>query len=303
MKNIAILIPVYNHIELTKKCVQSLLVHAKAPKHVNCRFEIVLIDDGSTDGTGEWLAAECPEVHVVRGDGNLWWSGSVNAGAIFAKEELGADYLLLWNNDIVPGTDYFKEVDNLVAELDDRAISGSKIYYSGTEKLIWSFGGIFNPRSGKKYMVGYRQLDSDEFDRIIDVDWLPGMGTLVPVHALREIGYWDADTFPQYHGDSDFTFRARTAGYRIRVYPRLKLWNDKSSSGLVHGGTIRGLFDSFTSIRSNTNLRKNILFYRRHATSVLAYRVLMIYYLGVIGGFFKWRILSLAGIRRNVDPV
>jgi GT2 family glycosyltransferase len=302
MKKVAILIPVYNNLAFTKKCIQELrdLLANSFLKHSS--FDLVVIDDGSSDGTGDWVQQNHPELILLQGDGNLWWSGGINLGARHAIAKLKADQLLLWNNDIRPAKDYFEQLDELMEELDGRTIAGSKILYEDPDKsgLIWSFGGYFNPRNGKKSMLGYNQPDKQEFSIPKEVDWLPGMGTLVPVEIVQTIGYWDEQVFPQYHGDSDFTFRAKTAGFAIVAYPQLRLWNDKSSSGLKHGGTLKGLSAALVDRRSNSNLRDNFRFYQRHATSILAYQDLLVYYLNYFGGFVKWKILSLFG-RKKVD--
>ena len=299
MKTIAILIPVYNNISYTKKCIRTLeeLVTNVSPR--NNMYHIIVINDGSTDGTGEWLANEHPEITVLNGDGNLWWSGGINVGATFAISELNADFLLLWNNDIHPAPDYFIELGRLISRIPERAIAGSKLYVLNKENMIWSFGGIFNPRNGVKYMVGMNLPDSVEFNHPVEVDWLTGMGTLIPASAIDEVGLWDEKTFPQYHGDSDFTFRAKMTGYKVVAYPQLKLWNDKSSTGLSHGGTLKGLYLTLTDIRSGSNLSKNFLFYKRHATSFLAYRALVMFYIRLVGGYFKWKFLSLFGITKT----
>ena len=299
MKKVAILIPVFNNLDFTKKCIKTLDKLISDTSFNNCDFLIVVVDDGSTDGTEEWLTDHHPEVTVLKGDGNLWWSGGVNLGASYAVSETDADFLLLWNNDIIPASNYFIELDQLVDNLTDNIIAGSIIFYFGTD-IIWSFGGIFNPKSGMKYLLGSNLPDSDEFKKPRKVDWLPGMGTLVPVDVIRKIGYWDEKVFPQYHGDSDFTFRARTAGYDIIVYPELKLWNDKTNSGINHEGTFKGLYLTMTDIRSKSQLRKNFHFYKRHSTSILAYRVLVVDYFRLFGGFFKWKLLTLFGISKRV---
>lgn len=299
MKKIAILIPVFNNIEFTRKCLRTLGELISNDQFEYSEFKIIVIDDGSTDGTGEWLSVEYPDIVLLKGDGHLWWSGGINMGARYAVEEQDADYVLLWNNDIIPADDYFTSMDHLIKEMDKNTIAGSKIFYDGHEDLIWAYGGIFNPKTGYKTMLAYNQSDSEEFSRAVSVDWLPGMGTLIPVNVIHEIGYWDDVVFPQYHGDSDFTYRAKTASFNIMVYPQLKLWNDKTSSGLTHGGSFKGLLKSFSSVRSNSDIRKNIQFYQRHATSVLAYRVLVYYYFMVIGGFVKWKFLSLFGMKKS----
>ena len=167
MKNIAILIPVHNRISYTKKCIRTLegLVANESPS--NNMYHIVVIDDGSTDGTGDWLADEYPDIIVLNGDGNLWWSGGINVGATYAISEINADFLLLWNNDIHPAPDYFIELDRLISSIPERTIAGSKIFLLNKENVINAFGGIFNPRNGVKYLIGSNSPDSTEFNHPI----------------------------------------------------------------------------------------------------------------------------------------
>jgi len=73
---IFIVIPVYNRINFTKKCLNSI----KQQTYQN--YRVVVIDDGSTDGTAALLAEEFPEVHVIQGDGNLWWTAATNLGVV-----------------------------------------------------------------------------------------------------------------------------------------------------------------------------------------------------------------------------
>lgn len=300
-KKVAILIPVFNHISFTRKCVQGLNKLMGETDFTHSEYHVVVIDDGSTDGTAEWLEENHPEVSVLMGDGNLWWSGGINAGARHAMNMLKVDFLLLWNNDILPAPDYFNQLDQLVNEMDEKTIAGSKIFYyrQGLTDEIWSFGGLFNPRNGKKSMLAYNMYDSEDFAQPVSVDWLPGMGTLVPVEIVKEIGLWDDQIFPLYHGDSDFTFRAKTAGYQIIAYPQLKLWNDKTVSGIRHGGSVKGFIKTLTDRRSNSNFKDYYRFYRRHSSSSWAYKELLVYYFIFFGSFIKWQTLGLFGIRKK----
>ncbi len=299
MKDIAVLIPVYNHLAYTKTCVKTLQDLVTEYVFTGIRLTVVVIDDGSTDGTGEWLGKNYPGVIVLRGDGDLWWSGAVNLGARYAIETLHSDYLLLWNNDIIADQGYFKEMDKLIPSLPGNVIAGSKIFRKGEDPVIWSFGGIFNPRTGSKYMLGLNVVDSGEYENPRNVDWLPGMGTLIPAGVPGKIGYWNDKDFPQYHGDSDFTYRAKLAGFDIVVFPQLRLWNDTTNTGLSHQGSLKVLIRLLTDIKSNYNLKKNLRFYRKYATSVMAYGSLIRSYYMLFGGFFKWKFLSLIGVRKE----
>src|SRR6476619_3291160 len=90
----AVIIPVHNGLEFTRRCLSALTGQGPA------EFETFLVDDGSTDGTAESVHSEHPEVTVLRGDGSLWWSGAVNAGCHQAIA-CGADVVVLFNNDNV----------------------------------------------------------------------------------------------------------------------------------------------------------------------------------------------------------
>ncbi len=287
MLKLAILIPVFNKLSLTIKCIDSLLPLIDSDKLRNYSAYIVLIDDGSTDGTGEWISQNYPQVILLKGDGNLWWSGGINMGVKYVQKRKDASYLLLWNNDILPESTYFSRLDDLIPEFTEQMIIGSKIYTLDPPDQIWACGALFNPRNGEKYMIGFEQSDSEQYNQVREVDWLPGMGTLVPVEAIEKLGYWDAENFPQYHGDSDFTYRAKTMGYQIMVYPQLKLWNDSLNTGINHEGKFSNLLRLLKDQRSLYHYKKNVLFLRRFSTSYLAYWPLLVSYYRLFGGFFR----------------
>ena len=91
---VAVVIPAHDGLELTRRCLSAL--EAQRP----AEFETVLVDDGSTDGTTDYVRTRHPDVTVLRRDGTLWWSGAVNAGCRHAIAH-GADVVVLFNNDNV----------------------------------------------------------------------------------------------------------------------------------------------------------------------------------------------------------
>jgi GT2 family glycosyltransferase len=148
-------------------------------------------------------------------------------------------------------------------------------------------------------MIGACRKDGIEYQEKKYADWLPGMGTVTHISVYDELGFIDDQNFPQYHGDSDFTCRAKENGYQIVVYPELKIFNDSKNTGLKHDESLRKLIQSLVSIKSNYNIKKDFLFYRLHARSMIAYKVLFLKYSKYIGGFFKWKILGFFGIHRG----
>ncbi len=298
-KKVSVLIPVFNNLTYTKKCLERL-IHLQGDTGLinGYKFLNILVDDGSTDGTYNWVKTNYPSVFILQGDGNLWWSGGINMGVTFAINDLNSDFILWWNNDVKPKSDYFDQLTLLLSRHTHKHILGSKIYFHNKD-LIWGMGGRFNPRTGDHFMYGWGKKDSSEFQEPIEADWFPGMGTCFHRSVFEIIGFLNNKEFPQYHGDSDYTFRAKKAGYLLYAYPELILYNDNTNTGLIHKGSIKNLCNSLFSIKSNYNIKKNVLFYRKYSTSIFAYIVLFRKYFSYIGGFIKWKFFGLFGINKK----
>jgi GT2 family glycosyltransferase len=297
MTKIAILIPVFNNLDYTKNCLSNLL-EILDKKESDNQYFIIVIDDGSKDGTSEWIRINCPQVVILNGDGNLWWSGGINLGAQHAINVLKCEYVLLWNNDIHIEKDYFEKVNSIILRYNTRTIVGSKIYADGNKLLVWSMGGYFSPRRGTFGMYEYMKPNRTELEIPKEVDWLTGMGTLVPSLVIKEIGYWDALNFPQYHGDTEFTYRAKIKGFKIIVDPRLAIWNDVANTGLSHKGQFRHLLNLFTDKRSLYNVRVNLRFLKLYSKGIRAYTPIIIGYFTLLASFTKRKIMILLGLKK-----
>ncbi|MFU8844806.1 MAG: glycosyltransferase family 2 protein [Bacteroidales bacterium] len=295
---IALVFPVFNGLHYTQKCLDAVFSQLSSINSSTAIFEVVVVDDGSTDGSNDWIRMNFPQVHLLEGNGNLWWSGGINKAVEYGLYTLNTDYFLWWNNDIIPEKNYFFNLASLLKHHEPDTIIGSKILLAHQPDTIWSMGGLFDARTGFKNMIGAHQKDNDSFNKIVSCDWLTGMGTVTHSSVYRKIGFIDNKRFPQYHGDSDFTFRAKKAGYSIIVDPSLVIYNDTRNSGLRHDERFSRLFKSLFSIRSNYNLKKDFLFYRKHAVSPRAFLIPLTKYIKYIGGFFKWKFLGLFGVKK-----
>jgi len=124
-------IPVHNRLELTKQCLKYLEDQDYPALH------IVIVDDGSTDGTREHLAQFSKgNISVLRGDGSLWWGGAMRKGMEFVAALAGdRDYLLMLNDDVRIERNY---VSALVRDSSARggAVVGSAQYDEATGELI-----------------------------------------------------------------------------------------------------------------------------------------------------------------------
>jgi GT2 family glycosyltransferase len=299
MFSIAIVFPVFNGLHYTKSCLHSLFSEHHIEKR-NADIFLVIVDDGSTDGSYDWIKQNYPQVKLLKGNGNLWWSGGINLAIKYAMNELKCDYILSWNNDIIANSDYFDNLISILSSQDHQTIIGSKIYHVHQKNIIWSMGGLFDVKSGFKSLIGSAETDNAMYEKITECDWLPGMGTITHNSVYKMIGMLDERNFPQYHGDSDFTLRAKKNGYRVIVHPALKIFNDTRHSGIRHDKSARRLVQSLFSIKSNYNIKKDFLFYKKHTESAKAYKVLFEKYYKYIGGFIKWKLLGIIGIKHDL---
>src|SRR5574340_1139813 len=146
MEKVAIVIPTHNNKRTIIECLEFIM------KDDYDNIEIIVIDDGSWDGTTNAITAEYPSVKVINGDGNLWWAGAMNVG-IKAALDGGADYVLALNDDVLisPGS-----VRALVtcAQAHGKTIIGSLIYFAQDSNIIWSAGGLLKWPWPGEFMVG-----------------------------------------------------------------------------------------------------------------------------------------------------
>lgn len=283
---ISIVCPVHNKLEYTKKCLESLNASIAATGYPD-RFEIVLVDDGSTDGTEDFVRNNYPEVRVLTGDGNLWWSGGMNMGARDALAR-GAEYILLINNDNTFETDFLEKLVEFTKQEQFKLV-GALVMDVKTGQP-WAYGGFLDMRTGALGMYDKPKVPNVDH---YAVDLLPGMGTLIHKSVFKKIGFWDSKKFPQYFGDSDFTLRAKECGFQPYIFFGARLWNDTRNTGdSLHGGSFKKMVNSLFSIRSHYNMVTTYKFLRCHDVGFLAIVRHFIFKHGrFVGGFFKHKIL------------
>jgi len=264
---VSIVTPIYNGIEHTLAYLKSLS---------DCRYpnyEIIIVDDGSTDGSAAIIAERYPQVRILQGDGNLWWSGGTNMGIRDAVAR-GTDFILTMNNDVQVAPDFLDELVSAARE-NPGAIIGGKIYFMDDPTRIWSAGGRVNWLNGKTFvLLGHGQMDREEFCRRANVDVLTGMNVLIPAAVFGKIGFYDTNRFPQYHADAEFTLRARKAAIPIIFEPAAKVWNRVESTYMqrfLRGRkyNLQAIWELLTSFKSPMRLSCYWLLHWRYCPPLL----------------------------------
>lgn len=202
---LCVVIPVYNRIQFTKECLESL------DRQTMKADMIIVVDDGSTDGTQEVLKEWFPHVTVLRGTGGLYWTASINMGIRHALL-LGADQVMTLNNDTI-ASERFIEMMVAASKAVPRALIGALDVDSSTKKPYYG-GEIVNWRwSTSKYLLDF--LSKDQQRGLHEVSLFPGRGLLIPKVVFDTVGLFDEERLPHYMADYDFTLTAARAGFKI----------------------------------------------------------------------------------------
>jgi GT2 family glycosyltransferase len=229
-ERIAVVVPTHNRRTTTLRFV------ARAKTWLGPRDQLIIVDDGSTDGTVDAVPEVAPATVILRGDGSLWWAGATNLGVQYALDH-DFDYVLTINDDSIPGEGFLNRLLQ-TARTRPRAIVGGLIVFMTQPERVWAGGGRVCFWNGKLFQHHFRNTtvaDARAGGRVKPVEILPGCGVLVPVTVYRDIGLYDASRFPQYHADSEFTLRARKRGYEVLVDTEAVVANDVKQTARWRG--------------------------------------------------------------------
>jgi GT2 family glycosyltransferase len=281
---IYIIIPVHNRKKLTRDCLLSLNLQDMRD------FLVIVVDDGSSDGTSEMVETEFPDVILLRGDGNLWWAGAINKGIRFAMDICHPDdYLLTLNDDLIVPPNYLSNLLNAASPYPG-AIIGS-VETTMSEPQIIKSGGILVNWMTAKFNVLNRGRHLEEFQNgyVVEVSSLTGRGTLFPNRIFREVGLYDELHIKQC-ADTELPLRANFKhGYPLVVsYDAVVISNtgDKNNINTKRYYSFSDLREFFFGIRSHFNLKNRFwIAYNIAPNNVWLARYLSLTIIRTIGRF------------------
>jgi len=240
------IIPVRNRIGYTRACAEKLIAQDYPYVYV------VFVDDGSTDGTFEYLNGHNNErITVLKGDGSLWWAGAMRLGIAWVLERAKRnDYILMLNDD----TDFLTSfVSTLVEECNslNRAVVGARHVARDTGCVL-----------GSGFRIDYLKTFMSPVipgSLITDVDALPGRGTLYPISAVVQAGNINASLFKHYLSDIEYSARMRELGNRVVISAHAVLSTDEKRSD---ESTISvGILSRKLAFKSKDNMWHKVLFF------------------------------------------
>ncbi|ELS34333.1 MULTISPECIES: glycosyltransferase family 2 protein [Pseudanabaena] len=201
-QSIYIIIPVYNRKSITLTCLENLKANGDLQK-----YHVIVIDDGSSDRTSEEVGANYPEVIILKGDGNLWWTGAMALGMTYAYER-GAKNFIWLNDDSLPAINTLDLIVNFLQEYPN-SIVGAACYVETGQLVETGFKG--------------RQRMKALANETIKVDGLSGYCVGIAASIFKEIGAPDAIKFRQYAGDGMYTLKATRAGFKAYILGSAKV--------------------------------------------------------------------------------
>jgi GT2 family glycosyltransferase/glycosyltransferase involved in cell wall biosynthesis len=217
--DVSIIVPVFNQLEYTHACLASLQAVQEQP-----RFEVIVVDDCSTDGTPE-VITQIPGVVYLRSDSNSGFIASCNTGAKTARGK----YLVFLNNDTLVKPGWLTALLDTFKEERRAGIVGSKLLYPDG-RLQEAGGIIWQDASGWNYGK-FDDPGKPEYNYLRDVDYCSAAALMVPKALFESAGGFDSRYAPGYYEDTDLAFKVRQAGYRVLYQPLSEVIHHEGATG------------------------------------------------------------------------
>jgi GT2 family glycosyltransferase len=232
MPQVTIIILNWNGLTDTLECLASL------SRMDYPAYDVVVVDNGSTDRSPAVVRERFPDVTLIENDENLGFTGGNNVGLRWALEQ-GADYALMLNNDTEVAPDFLRLLVETAEAEPMVGTAGPTIYYYDQPRTVWSVGGHVDWQRGRTCMLGLNERDIGQFgEEPREVDFVTGCALLVKRAVLEQVGLLD-ERFFVYYEETEWCVRAQRAGFKIVHVPTAKIWHKipldaRDSSLLVH---------------------------------------------------------------------
>lgn len=242
----------WNGLEDTLECLRSL----NEISYKN--YKIVVVDNGSNNNQADVIKKKFPYIELIKNKRNEGFVVANNQGIKLALKN-GADYILLLNNDTIVNRNFLDVLIEYAEQNRDVGILSPKIVYYNSN-IIWSMGGKISYLTGILIMIG-KGKDAEKYSGIIKPDFVAGCAMLIKRGVINKIGLLDPFYFA-YSEDSDYCFRAKKAGYKIKVVPESMIWHKKSASAGIRGS------NRVTPTQAYLRAKNGIIFGRKNLAGV-----------------------------------
>ena len=215
--SVAIVILNWNGWAYTQACIESLLATGFS------EGDIVLVDNGSSDGSILNVQNHFKDVHLIKSKVNEGFTGGNNIGMQYALNR-GYEFIMLLNNDTKVSPGFLGLLVEEMKASDKLAAVQPLIYYMVPETKIWNAGGKYHS------WLGFSQTNYNvENEKPYLTDWISGCAILVRSAVLEKVGLLDNKYFA-YFEDVDWSLRMRKRGYELKVQPQSIIYHEAGAS-------------------------------------------------------------------------
>lgn len=265
-KPVAILLLNWNTPEHTSNCIKSLLAHCNTSL-----FDLVIADNGSTDGSITKLQTQFPELIFLDNKENLGFAEGNNRAIQYSIDQ-GYEYSLILNNDTETDEDLVTALVHHLENNQQAAAVQPAIYWLHDKTALWNGEGCYQSFFGRihsdcslpeenKIAETIKTTTSAVYTKAA---WLTGCCMLVRNSVLKQTGYFNKQFF-LYYEDVELSFRIRAAGHELHYLPGSKLYHEAGASGQLASrekeGTLSPVIHYYVS-------RNQIWFLRRFGKPV-----------------------------------
>lgn len=255
---ITAVIPIHNGMPHIIRCIESL----KKREGGDYQLHIIVVNDGSTDASEVEIQKTFPDVEIVSGHGELWWTGAMEIGTNVALAH-GCDYVLWLNHD-----------DQITSTSIETLLNFSRSH----PRTIGCCGVTSMSAPNERMLLGYRLhlhqfyrwyletlwSSSSKLTTPVELNLNGGHGILIPAEVFSNPkNHLRPKLLPHYFGDFDFFYRVRKNGWKVLSVPGAVILNDDGNSGILNGRKISSYRQSLAYVlsrRSLANLRDRPLF-------------------------------------------
>jgi len=204
----SVIILSWNGRQYLGSCLNAILKQSQGA------HEILLVDNGSIDGSVEFVITYYPTIRVIQNHANLGVAGGWNVGL---KETTG-DIVVFVNQDVIVRPDWLFQLNSVFMETPEAGVIGCKLLYPDEKTIQHAGGKILYPLAITKH-YGSKEIDIGQYDALREVDYVTGAAFGIRRDTLCHIGLFDDRFFPAYYEDVDICVRARQFGYKVLYSP------------------------------------------------------------------------------------